>query len=119
MVIDHTLIVGQLIGGLAQGIGQALLENAVYDDANGQLVTGSFMDYAMPRATDMPPVSDVTHDRAGDHQSARRQGRGRSRHHRLDRGDHERHRERDPGRARHSHRHAGDTRESVGCVEVG
>jgi carbon-monoxide dehydrogenase large subunit len=62
VVIDHTLIAGQLVGGLAQGIGQALLENAVYDDANGQLVTGTFMDYAMPRAQDMPPVTDVTHD---------------------------------------------------------
>jgi carbon-monoxide dehydrogenase large subunit len=61
-VIDHTLIAGQLVGGLAQGIGQALLENAVYDDGNGQLVTGTFMDYAMPRAQDMPPVTDVTHD---------------------------------------------------------
>ena len=62
VVIDHTLIVGQLIGGLAQGIGQALLENAVYDEANGQLVTGTFMDYAMPRAADMPPVIDASHD---------------------------------------------------------
>jgi carbon-monoxide dehydrogenase large subunit len=62
VVIDHTLIAGQLVGGLAQGIGQALLENAVYDDANGQLVTGTFMDYAMPRAQDMPPVTDATYD---------------------------------------------------------
>jgi carbon-monoxide dehydrogenase large subunit len=45
---------GQVMGGIAQGIGQALLEKIVYDDVSGQLVTGSFMDYAMPRATDMP-----------------------------------------------------------------
>jgi carbon-monoxide dehydrogenase large subunit len=62
VVLDHTLIAGQLVGGLAQGIGQALMENAVYDDANGQLVSGTFMDYAMPRATDMPPVRDAAHD---------------------------------------------------------
>ena len=53
-VLDHTLVHGQVQGGLAQGLGQALLENAVYDGGNGQLVTGSFMDYAMPRAHHMP-----------------------------------------------------------------
>jgi aerobic carbon-monoxide dehydrogenase large subunit len=62
VVLDHTLVVGQLVGGLAQGIGQALLENAVYDDDNGQLVTGTFMDYAMPRATDMPPITEANHN---------------------------------------------------------
>jgi len=41
-------------GGLVQGIGQALLENCVYDKETGQLLTGSFMDYAMPRADDFP-----------------------------------------------------------------
>jgi carbon-monoxide dehydrogenase large subunit len=62
VVLDHTLAAGQLVGGLAQGIGQALLENAVYDADNAQLVTGTFMDYAMPRATDMPPVSEANHN---------------------------------------------------------
>ena len=62
VVLDHTLVAGQLVGGLAQGIGQALMENAVYDDGNGQLVTGTFMDYAMPRAEDMPPVSEENHN---------------------------------------------------------
>jgi carbon-monoxide dehydrogenase large subunit len=46
---------GQLIGGAAQGIGQALLERMVYD-AQGQLITGSLMDYALPRADNMPPI---------------------------------------------------------------
>ena len=55
-VLDHTLVEGQIHGGLAQGLGQALLERAVYEDGSGQLVTGSFMDYAMPRAHHMPPV---------------------------------------------------------------
>lgn len=59
-VLDPTLAQGQLVGGIAQGLGQALLEQAVYDPA-GQLVTGTFMDYAMPRAADMPPVADESH----------------------------------------------------------
>ncbi len=45
---------GQIHGGVAQGIGQALLEHVVYDRESGQLVSGSFMDYGMPRADDMP-----------------------------------------------------------------
>jgi carbon-monoxide dehydrogenase large subunit len=62
VVLDHTLVEGQLVGGLAQGIGQALMETAVYDEDNGQLVTGTFMDYAMPRAMDMPPIADAGHN---------------------------------------------------------
>jgi aerobic carbon-monoxide dehydrogenase large subunit len=60
-IMDHTLIEGQVHGGVAQGLGQALFEHAVYDRDNGQLVSGSFMDYAMPRATDMPAfrIADV------------------------------------------------------------
>jgi len=58
-VLDHTLVEGQLHGGLAQGIGQALIERTVYDGDNGQLVTGSFMDYAMPRADIMPRLTAV------------------------------------------------------------
>jgi carbon-monoxide dehydrogenase large subunit len=52
-LINPMIVEGQVHGGLAQGIGQALLENAVYD-GSGQLVTASFMDYAMPRADDLP-----------------------------------------------------------------
>jgi carbon-monoxide dehydrogenase large subunit len=52
-VLDAMIVEGQVHGSLAQGLGQALLEDVVYD-AGGQLVTGSFMDYAMPRAHDMP-----------------------------------------------------------------
>lgn len=54
-IVSPQLAHGQLIGGLAQGLGQALLERLVYD-SDGQLVTGSLMDYAVPRADDMPPV---------------------------------------------------------------
>jgi carbon-monoxide dehydrogenase large subunit len=60
-VLDHMIVEGQLHGALAQGLGQALMETAVYDTDGGQLVTGSFMDYAMPHAQDMPPVKDALH----------------------------------------------------------
>ncbi|MFL5084773.1 MAG: xanthine dehydrogenase family protein molybdopterin-binding subunit [Xanthobacteraceae bacterium] len=59
-VLDPTIVHGQIHGGLAQGLGQALFEQAVYD-RDGQLVTGSFMDYAMPRADDMPHIQDDNH----------------------------------------------------------
>ena len=52
-VINPMIVEGQVHGGIAQGIGQALLEGAVYDQS-GQLITASFMDYAMPRAHDLP-----------------------------------------------------------------
>jgi carbon-monoxide dehydrogenase large subunit len=52
-LINPMIVEGQVHGGIAQGIGQALLEHTVYDDA-GQLVTASYMDYCMPRASDLP-----------------------------------------------------------------
>jgi carbon-monoxide dehydrogenase large subunit len=52
-LINPLIVEGQIHGGLAQGIGQAMVEEAVYSD-DGQLLTGSFMDYALPRATDFP-----------------------------------------------------------------
>ena len=54
MVINPMICEGQIHGGIAQGVGQALIENVVYDQASGQLVTGSFLDYGMPRAGDFP-----------------------------------------------------------------
>jgi carbon-monoxide dehydrogenase large subunit len=60
--LDPMIVEGQLHGGIASGLGQALMENAVYDADSGQLVTGSFMDYAMPRAEDMPPLRDAMHN---------------------------------------------------------
>ncbi len=53
LVVNPLILEGQIQGGIAQGIGQALLEDAVFDES-GQLLTGSFMDYAMPRAGDLP-----------------------------------------------------------------
>jgi len=53
-VINPLLVEGQIHGGVAQGIGQALLENVHYDGESGQLLSGSFMDYGMPRSADVP-----------------------------------------------------------------
>jgi aerobic carbon-monoxide dehydrogenase large subunit len=59
-VINPLIVEGQLHGGVIQGIGQALMEMTAYDD-DGQLLTGSFMDYALPRASDSPEVAVVNH----------------------------------------------------------
>ena len=53
-MLDPIIVEGQVQGSIAQGLGQALVENAVYDPASGQLVSGSFMDYGMPHAHTMP-----------------------------------------------------------------
>ncbi|MCG6874462.1 MAG: xanthine dehydrogenase family protein molybdopterin-binding subunit [Betaproteobacteria bacterium] len=58
-VVNPLIVEGQLHGGVAQGVGQALLEECVYDRESGQLVTGSFQDYAMPRADDLPAFLSV------------------------------------------------------------
>jgi carbon-monoxide dehydrogenase large subunit len=70
-IINPMIVDGQVHGGVAQGIGQAMLEHAVYD-ANGQLLSGSLMDYAMPRADDLPSftvdhscVTPCTHNPLG------------------------------------------------------
>jgi carbon-monoxide dehydrogenase large subunit len=60
--INPLLLEGQVHGGIVQGIGQALLEHAVYDSESGQLLAGSFMDYAMPRAGDLPSFAFSTHN---------------------------------------------------------
>ena len=52
--VNPLIIHGQVHGGIAQGVGQALLEHAHYDPESGQIAHGSFMDYAMPRASDLP-----------------------------------------------------------------
>jgi carbon-monoxide dehydrogenase large subunit len=59
-VINPMIVEGQVHGGLAQGIGQALLEHGVYDGDTGQLLSGSYMDYAMPRADDLPSFTVET-----------------------------------------------------------
>ena len=59
-IVNPLLVEGQIQGGVVQGLGQVLLEQAVYD-FDGQLVTGSFMDYAMPRAHDAPMINVASH----------------------------------------------------------
>jgi len=54
VIINPMIVEGQVHGGLVQGMGQALMEHGVYDEGSGQLLTGSYMDYAMPRAHDFP-----------------------------------------------------------------
>jgi carbon-monoxide dehydrogenase large subunit len=63
-VINPLLLKGQIKGGVAQGIGQLLLEDIKYDPENGQLLTGSFMDYAMPRAHHLPNFEIKSHPTA-------------------------------------------------------
>lgn len=60
--LHRPIVFGQIHGGCAQGIGQALLEENVYDRASGQLITGSFMDYAMPRADTFPNFNNTLDD---------------------------------------------------------
>jgi carbon-monoxide dehydrogenase large subunit len=55
-VLNPLLLHGQIVGGIAQGVGQILKEDIQFDPASGQLMTGSFMDYAMPRASDLTAV---------------------------------------------------------------
>ena len=112
-VMNHLLCEGQVHGGVAQGVGQALMEAVLYD-GSGQLVTGSFQDYCMPRADDLPEiVSELDRDSL-DHQSARREGGGRGRRHRRAAGGDRR----DPRCAaaarRRAHRHAGDAEPGLG-----
>ncbi|MEE8515296.1 MAG: xanthine dehydrogenase family protein molybdopterin-binding subunit [Alphaproteobacteria bacterium] len=60
VLINPMIVEGQVHGGIAHGIGQAMLEHCVYDSDSGQLVTGSYMDYAMPRADDLPSFEVAT-----------------------------------------------------------
>jgi carbon-monoxide dehydrogenase large subunit len=60
-MLDPVLVEGQIHGGIAQGVGQALWEDAVLDRASGQLLAGSFMDYAMPRADNLPSFATAAH----------------------------------------------------------
>jgi carbon-monoxide dehydrogenase large subunit len=60
VVLNPMIVEGQVHGGVVQGVGQALGENCVYDPVSGQLLTGSFMDYRIPRADDLPPIAVAT-----------------------------------------------------------
>jgi carbon-monoxide dehydrogenase large subunit len=60
VLVNPMLVAGQAHGGIAQGIGQALMESVAYDE-DGQLITGSYMDYALPRAGDFPTMGFISH----------------------------------------------------------
>ena len=111
-LINPLIVEGQIHGGLAQGIGQAMIEEVVYNE-EGQLLTGSFMDYAIPRAIDFPRFELDGHGDADAGQPAGRERRGRSRHARL----HAEHRRRGGRRAqrvrRQAHRHDAPARKAV------
>ena len=79
-VMNPTGLKGQIHGGVAQGIGQILCEQVVWDRESGQLLTASFLDYAMPHAADDPEHGSEEQSGADQVQPARRQGRGRGGH---------------------------------------
>ena len=70
-IVNPMIVSGQVHGGIAQGLGQAMMEGAVYDNASGQLLNGTYMDYTMPRADDLPSftvdhtVTPCTHNPLG------------------------------------------------------
>ena len=124
--LNPLLLAGQVHGGTVQGIGQALMEDTVYDAASGQLLSASLMDYALPRAGRRARFRVRDPQRAVQEQSARRQRRGRGRRHRLLSGGHERGARCAVAQPSHPpSRHAGDARAGlagdrsgakIGCV---
>ena len=112
-LINPLLTIGQVHGGLAQGIGQAMLEHTVYDPKSGQLLSGSLLDYALPKAADLPDLSTSCCRHTDQRQSARRQrrrpggGDGRAAN------DHLRHSRCARPLRRHPYRHARDTGTSL------
>jgi xanthine dehydrogenase molybdopterin-binding subunit B len=65
-LLNPLIVEGQLHGGIAQGVGHALLERVVFDSTSGQLLSGSFMDFALPRADDLPTFTTICNPVAGD-----------------------------------------------------
>ena len=99
------IVEGQVHGGIAQGVGQALLEEVVYDES-GQQLSASYMDYTMPRADDVPSYDVLHHNTKCTTNPLGHQGLRRSRGHRVaaggDQRDHERHRQQRPVHAGHA-----------------
>jgi len=113
-LINPLIVDGQIHGGLAQGFGQALMENAVFDRSGGQLLAGSFLDYGMAARVRHAVIQDRLQRGAVPHQSGRRQRGGRSRHVRRPAGDHERHSRCAAAAWRAAYRHAGDATPRLG-----
>ena len=88
-IVNPMIVEGQVHGGIAQGVGQALMEGCVYGE-DGQLVTGSYMDYCLPRADNLPNFKVSTQVTPCPHNPARREGLRRGGRHRRAGGGHER-----------------------------
>ena len=82
--INPMIVEGQVHGGVVQGAGQALWEGVVYDD-NGQLLTGSMQDYALPKAHMVPDIETLSSETPSPHNPLGVKGIGENRDHRLDR----------------------------------
>ncbi|MFK4685499.1 carbon-monoxide dehydrogenase large subunit [Bradyrhizobium diazoefficiens] len=107
--LNPLLLAGQVHGGAMQGIGQALMEQVVYGAGDGQLITATFMDYALPRAADGPDFVFETANVPCKTNPNGREGGGRGRRDRLLSGRRQRHRRRALARVQdRPHRHAGD-----------
>ena len=111
--INPLLIDGQVHGGIVHAIGQALYERVHYDE-DGQLVTGTFVDYALPTAAELPSFETRPHRDAVAGQLARRQGRRRGGHDRREPGGHERRDRRAAAARRDLHQHAAQPDAGVG-----
>ena len=108
-LLDPRQTLSQVHGGVVQGIGQALFEHALFDAETGQILSGSLMDYALPRADDLPVVRGQSNERLSKpRQPARRQGQRPGRRHRRARHHHERRDERAGAARRAASRHARD-----------
>ena len=106
--INPMLAEGQLHGGAAQGIGQAMLEQVVHDPETGQNLTGSLMDYAIPRADDLPALEVVLTEVAETDNPLGVKGIAEGPDHRRPAGRDGRGARRALGAGDHRHRHAGD-----------
>ena len=111
-VINPMIVEGQVQGGVAQGIGQALLEAAVYDPS-GQLMSGSIMDYTMPRANDLPNIHVATENTMCTHNPLGSKGCGEVGAIGSPPGGHQRGRGCAEGLRRAPPGHAGDGRENL------
>ena len=116
--INPLILHGQVHGGIVQGAGQALCEAVIHDTA-GQALSGSFMDYAMPRAAMVPSFTVALTEDPTNGQSAAGQGRRRSRRHAGARGDHECGGRRALAARHRAHGHAGDPGAGMGCAAGG
>ena len=111
--VNPLIVRGQVHGGVAQGTGQALLERTAYDPESGQLLSGSFMDYALPRADDLPDIEVEFVEVPCATNPARREGRRRGGRGGQPAGADQR-ADRCTGRGRRvAHRHAGNAGEGV------